>query len=164
MRRWISVFWLILLATEVAFSSPKSIQTIRFETLEKEFESIMQRAAECWLKKQYSKALDQFYSGRDNLSGSMPDPSNKYAWSACLAFKTYAVLLARMVEADLLKSQRLDDMIPSVVRQIDDWKKILRDQGDEWTRLNSASPWEESVRSKWIRRFRSVLAAPKNSP
>jgi hypothetical protein len=163
MKRWISVLCLVLLTADVVSSNPKSVQAVRFETLEKEFESRMQRAAECWLKKQYSKALDQFYSGRDDLSENMPAPSNKFEWSACLALKTYAVLLARMVEADLLKSQRLDDMIPSVGRQIEDWKKILRDQSDEWTRLNSAAPWEEAVRSKWIRRFRSVLAAPKNT-
>ena len=78
--------------------------------------------------------------------------------------KTYTVVLARMVEVDLYQSKGEDNLVIQIAEQALEWARVLKEQASAWLRFKAQSPEEISLRSRWLKRFRTaILRAQKVS-
>ena len=136
-------------------------QNTHFVQVVSRYAERMQQAARSWLNKNYARALDGFYSARELLSENMPSPTDSYAWNGCCALKTYAVVLARMVEIDLYLSQGQTELAESVVEQVEEWTEILEEQMNGWSKVEGLSSLEEALRSHWMEHFERVILQAK---
>jgi len=144
------IFFLVLWEPSVA-------QEDSFDRMVFQYEEKMQQAATSWVKKNHTRALDGFYAAREWLSEKMPSAMNDYEWSGWQAMKTYSVVLARLVEGDLYHREGRFNMVDRVSEQALEWAEILKEQTDAWSKVRVRTPTEESIRKKWVGRFRSAI-------
>ena len=122
-----------------------------------EFESILNTAAENWLDKDYAKALDGFSSAQIMLKRYMPPPTEVYKWRMCLAFKTYTLVLTRLVETDMHRSEENMERVVQLVEQAEKWVDILKKQAKEWKNVRVKDPDKVSSRDRWLNRFSKAV-------
>lgn len=141
--------------------SSNGIAQEEFIRVTREFEFKMNKAAENWLNQNYGRALDGFYDARDFLTSNMPVPSENYAWEWCRALKTYVIVLARLVEYDMYKSQNQEALSSRVMKQAVEWAQILELQAKDWIALKTNDPILTANREKWIKRFYAAIQRVK---
>lgn len=148
---------LLLLAIYVAPGIRVQAQEDIFNRTVSQYEGKMDDAAKSWLNKDYGRALDSFYSANAFLSKNKPLPSDVYAWTGCRALKTYAVVLARMVEFDLYLNQDQNELVDEVAKQVMNWSEILKEQVYQWAQVETHSEADSLLRIRWTKRFHSAI-------
>jgi len=148
---------LFLLIFFLVLGEPSVAQQESFNRVVFQYEEKMQQAATSWVKKNHTRALDGFYAAREWLSENMPSAMNDYEWAGWQAMKTYSVVLARFVEGDLYRREGRFDMVDRVSEQALEWAENLKEQADAWSKVRARTPTEESMREKWVGRFRSAI-------
>ena len=134
-----------------------------FDTLASAFESRMNAAAASWMKKQPAKALDGFIDARDWISRQPISYGDSFTWSGCRSLMSYAVVLARLAEAEVDSSVQTP-LAQQIRSQAREWADILGKQSESWSKIETCTPGQSMVRLKWIKRFQSVIVKTHNGP
>jgi len=128
-----------------------------FEKIVSSYQKKMDEAARSWLKKDYARALDSFYSADQLLSENMVSPSETYAWNGLRTLKTYTLVLIRLIQIDLYRSQDQNNLLASIVKQASDWAALLREEANVWGRVKIADPHAVILRMHWMKRCEAAV-------
>jgi len=132
-------------------------QESNFSKVVSQYETVMQSAARNWVKKKYTRALDDFFLAREVISKNMPNPSESFAWHGSCALKTYTVVMARMVEIDIYRAERDEETVRKITQQAHTWAEILNEQANVWEKVKSQNAAETSLRTRWLSRFQKAI-------
>jgi hypothetical protein len=124
-----------------------------FYSILPEFESKMAQAAISWKKGNYSRALDGFLLARDLISLHMPTPIDAYGWNWSRSLKTYTIVLARLVELDLIVKSGKTELLEETRHQAVEWGDVLQVQAMDWRKVESQNEEEKTIRNRWIGRY-----------
>ncbi|MCD6117850.1 hypothetical protein J7K93_12605 [bacterium] len=124
-------------------------------------ETIINKAAECWLDKDYTKSLDILHKINDSLSNHTFPPTDHFAWEACRSIKTYSIVFSRIVEAEWDKDKKDKQSADKLIKQAREWASILESQAYSWSKVKPRSNEDAKVRHKWLKRFSSIIVAVK---
>ena len=117
------------------------------------FKRRMSQAVVCWKNGNYSRARDTFYSARELISEHMPTPMDTYGWNWSRSLKTYTIVLARLVELEVIADQNNDSMMVRMNDQVMEWADVLHQQAMEWKAVRVKNDVEEETRSIWLSRY-----------
>jgi hypothetical protein len=138
-------------------------QSCDFDSLASAFETRMNAAASSLMKKQPARALDGFIEARDWISRQPISYGDSFAWSGCRALMSYAVVLARLAEAEVDSSIQTP-LTRQIRSQAREWADILSKQSESWSKIEPCTPGQTTVRLKWIKRFQSVIVKTHSKP
>ncbi|NQT25428.1 hypothetical protein HQ585_08735 [candidate division KSB1 bacterium] len=126
------------------------------------YETQMRTSAEDWLAHRYAHALDGFLSSRDIIREYMPSLEEDFEWQTASVFTSYSMLLARLVEIDMHRSQGDDQLISSLSDQSHEWADCLQEQASTWAKLKVQSLDEMQFRNRWLNRITLAIQRVKN--
>ncbi len=152
-------FWTVVLCVSLLWlNGEKALgQQDSFEKIVSSYQEKMQEAARSWLKKHYAIALDGFYSADQLLSKNMVSPSETYTWNGLRTLKTYTLVLIRLVQIDLYRSQDQNKLLASIVKQASDWAELLKEEVDAWRKVKITDPDAVVLRMRWMRRCQAAI-------
>lgn len=126
------------------------------------FEKQMKLAAEEWLSNHYARALDGFLSSRNIIREYMPSLEAEFEWQTASVFTSYSMLLARLVEIDMHRSEGEDQMTASLAEQSEEWADHLQSQASAWAELKVHSLDQMQFRNRWLNRITLAIQRAKN--
>ncbi|MFH1943376.1 MAG: hypothetical protein ABIL68_14840 [bacterium] len=136
-------------------------QEVSFYGIVPQYEQKMNDAARSWMNKNYSRALDGFFSAKALLTKHMPTPLDPYGWHWCQAMQTYTVVLERMVEVDMYRIEGKEDFVRKMAEQAMEWAETLKKQAGAWMKVQVQDPTESTLRKQWIQRFLKAVNQAK---
>jgi len=122
-------------------------------------EAVINKAAECWLDKNYTRALDILHKINNKLTNHSFPPTDRFAWEACRSLKTYTIVFSRVVEAKWYNDKGDDQGAVELRKQAKEWAKILECQAYSWSKVKPRSNDDVKLRKKWLKRFSSIIAS-----
>ena len=134
-----------------------SAQVKPFHEWVSDYEKEMVRAVGLWKKNEYGSAMDRLRSARDIVSENIPKPTDYFKWYASVSMKTYALVLIRMIEIEVVKKEEMSGGAEERITQMVEWGEKLKDQARAWSLVEDVSPADSAMRETWIRRYVAVL-------
>ncbi len=134
----------------------------RFIDIVKRFEAVMQKSAQEWRKKNFPRAIDNCSVAEKIISSNMPSPLMLFEWRGCMALRTYAVLVSKMIEVDLLISREEKSLAEERIKQIRRWGRLLGEQMNEWRKSPVEDETKRLLRRRWIGYLASCVKHAEN--
>lgn len=146
------VLLLAILSLTVSGTRGVAIQESFYDVLPV-FEKRLSQAVVSWKNGNHSRARDGFYQARDLLSEHMPTPMDAYGWNWSRSLKTYAIVLARLVELESIKRKDAGQQMRRMRDQAMEWADVLQQQAMEWRVIKVSGGAEARTRQIWINRY-----------
>jgi hypothetical protein len=126
-----------------------------------QYDIIVQNAARSWLSKNHVRALDGFYLAGEFITDHMPSPGDSFAWEGCRVLKTYSIVMARLVEIDMVQISKKKQEAVRLSVQAREWALILDDLSDIWEKNKTEHSEERNLRKRWLKRIRAAIEQVK---